>query len=192
MAHMISYIKGIVLSRDLKGATIETGGIGYKVFLTQHFLKKISPGQKVAVWTHLAARENSMELFGFENKEELDFFEMLISVSGIGPKTALNILNISEIKTIKEAVSSGDVTHLVKVSGIGRKNAEKIVVELRDKLGAAEVSGEKLKGDIDALEALKSLGYSQSEAREALKKVSADTKNTSAKIKEALKILSSG
>lgn len=157
--------------------------------MPQSFLKKIREGGEVEVWTYLAVRENAMDLFGFESNEGLDFFEMLISVSGIGPKTALNILNIAEIKTIKEAVSSGDVTHLTKVSGIGKKNAEKIVLELRDKLGLAEASEESLKGDVDALEALKTLGYSQGEAREALKKVSSDTKDTAGKIKEALKVL---
>ena len=114
---------------------------------------------------------------------------MLISVSGIGPKTALNILNLAPIQAIKDAVGSGDVNHLTKVSGIGRKNAEKIVLELKDKLGENKEQAD-LQGDIDSLEALKSLGYSTQEAREALKKVPEEVKGTSEKLKRALKILS--
>ena len=187
---MISSIRGVVLSRNEKFAVVEANGIGYKIFLTQSFLKKIPVEKEVRIQTHLSAKENSMELYGFETGEELNFFEMLISVSGIGPKTALNILNIAEVKTIREAVSTGDINHLTKVSGIGKKNAEKIVLELRDKLGFLGTSEENLKEDVDALEGLKSLGYTQAEAREALKKVPSEIKSVSEKIKQALKVLS--
>jgi Holliday junction DNA helicase RuvA len=122
------------------------------------------------------------------NREELGFFEMLINVSGIGPKGALSILGIASIETLRKAISTGDTAYLTKVSGIGRKTAEKIVIELRDKMGE-EKTGTSLQGELDALEALKSLGYSQSEAREALKKVLPNT-DTNTKIREALKILS--
>jgi Holliday junction DNA helicase RuvA len=122
------------------------------------------------------------------NREELGFFEMLINVSGIGPKGALSILGIASIETLRKAISTGDTAYLTKVSGIGRKTAEKIVIELRDKMGE-EKTGTSLQGELDALEALKSLGYSQSEAREALKKVLPNT-DINTKIREALKILS--
>ena len=112
---------------------------------------------------------------------------MLLGVSGIGPKGALAILGLTLLETLRRAIGSGDTSYLTKISGIGRKTAEKIVIELRDKMGE-EKEGSSLQGELDALEALKSLGYSGAEAREALKKVSRDT-DTNIKIREALKIL---
>jgi Holliday junction DNA helicase RuvA len=129
-----------------------------------------------------------LDLYGFLDLEELDFFEMLINVSGIGPKGALGILGIASIETLKRAIGTGDISYLTKISGIGKKTAEKIVIELRDKMKETG-TGISLQGELDALEALKSLGYSQSEAREALKYISPDTA-TNTKIREALKILS--
>jgi holliday junction DNA helicase RuvA len=128
-----------------------------------------------------------LDLYGFLEMEELGFFEMLIGVSGIGPRSALAILGIASIETLRKAISTGDTAYLTKISGIGRKTAEKIVIELRDKMGA-DISTTSLQGELDALEALKSLGYSQNEARDALKKVPAEA-NINIKIKEALKIL---
>jgi Holliday junction DNA helicase RuvA len=134
-------------------------------------------------------REDALDLFGFSEYQELEFFQMLLSVSGIGPRSALTILGIATTETLKKAIGSGDISYLTKISGIGKKTAEKIVIELRDKL---EDSGadSNLQGELDALEALKSLGYSQAEAREALKKVKSDA-DTNTKVREALKILGS-
>jgi Holliday junction DNA helicase RuvA len=122
-------------------------------------------------------------------EEELNFFEMLISISGIGPKTALNVLNMSSISALKRAISTSDTSHLTKVSGIGKKVAEKIVLELKDKIGLQAESDISLRDEIDAVEALKAIGYSQGEAREALKKVESKYIKTGDRIKEALKIL---
>jgi Holliday junction DNA helicase RuvA len=126
-------------------------------------------------------------LYGFLDRQELEFFEMLINVSGIGPKGALSILSVASIETLKKAIGTGDTIYLTKISGIGKKTAEKIVIELRDKI-EVDKTGTSLQGELDALEALKSLGYSQNEAREALKKISPLT-DTNTKIREALKIL---
>ncbi len=112
---------------------------------------------------------------------------MLINVSGIGPRSALAILGIASIETLKKAIGTSDTSYLTKISGIGKKTAERIVIELRDKVGE-EKGGSSLQGELDALEALKSLGYSQNDAREALKKVSTET-DINKKIREALKIL---
>ena len=193
---MIGSIKGkIVLKKD-KFLVVETGGVGYKVSVSPDTLSKLAPrkssGQKetnelVSFWIHTHIREDAIDLYGFLDYQELEFFEMLINVSGIGPKGALTILGIASIETLRKAISTGDIAYLTKISGIGKKTAEKIVIELRDKIGE-EKQGSSLQGELDALEALKSLGYSQNEAREALKKVASDT-NTNAKIREALKIL---
>ena len=132
-------------------------------------------------------REDVLDLYGFLDYSELEFFEMLLNVSGIGPRSALAILGIATIETLRKAISTGDTSYLTKISGIGRKTAGKIVIELRDRVGE-EIKDGSLQIELDALEALKSLGYSQNEARKALKKVTTE-KDTNTKIREALKIL---
>jgi len=190
---MISRISGAIVQATEKYVVVDTGGVGYQIFTTTDTLAHIKnkKAEKAVFWTHLSVRENALELFGFEEIEELYFFQMLIDISGIGPRSALTILGIAPIETLKRAIGSGDISYLTKISGIGKKTAEKIVIELRDKLSALGHKNEngEHKGELDALEALKSLGYSQNEARDALKEVSAETLGTSARIKEALKIL---
>jgi Holliday junction DNA helicase RuvA len=191
---MISRIRGEIIHVDEKYIVVEASGVGYKVHATTDLIAKVSGVEKkdIAVWTHLAVRENSMEIFGFENMDEVRFFEMLIDISGIGPRSALSIISIAPIETLKRAIGSGDTSYLTKISGIGRKTAEKIVIELRDKLSALGHKSEngEHKEELDALEALKSLGYSQNEARDALKEIDPSIKTTSARVKEALKVLS--
>jgi Holliday junction DNA helicase RuvA len=167
---------------------LETGGLGYKINISPDtFVKLGKIGDDSFLWTHLQVREDAQDLYGFINREELEFFEMLIGVSGIGPKGALAILGVTGTNILRKAIGSGDISYLTKISGIGKKTAEKIVLELRDKMGE-EKSDNTLRHELDALEALKSLGYSQNEAREALKKVSVDA-SLNVKIKEALQIL---
>ncbi len=130
-----------------------------------------------------------MDLYGFANKKELDFFELLITISGVGPKTALNILNVASVDSLRQAVSTGETAHLTKVSGLGKKMADKIVLELKGKLGNYEEIAFGHKEEIDALEALKSLGYSHKESREALQEIDKSHTTTSARVKAALKHL---
>ena len=145
--------------------------------------------EKARIWTHLYQREDALELYGFLFQPELELFETLIGVSGVGPRTALGILNVAPIDTLKRAIASGELSYLTKVSGIGRKTAEKIMVELREKFGKAMAAGPELKEEQDALEALESLGYSIREAREALHQVPETIQGTSQRVKEALKLL---
>src|SRR3989344_9224083 len=191
---MISYLKGTIIQNDLKSVILDVGGIGYKIYTNTAVLEPIPPkrsgGNKdktvatTEFWTHLAVRENALDLYGFTTREELNFFELLITVSGIGPKSAMAIMTVASLRNLREAIATGDVTHLTKVSGVGKKSAEKIVLELKDKF--VDVSGgEFISGDVDALEALKSLGYSEREAREALKKVS-DISDTGEKVENIL------
>ena len=188
---MIGSIRGKITFKTEKFIIVETSGVGYKVNVSPDAVSKTKGvGEETFFWTHTHVREDIFDLYGFLERQELEFFEMLINVSGIGPKGALSILGIASLETLRKAISTGDTAYLTKISGIGRKTAEKIVIELRDKM-ASDVSAEggtSLQGELDALEALKSLGYSQNEAREALKKVSPEA-NTNAKIREALKIL---
>lgn len=184
---MIGSLRGKVVLRTEKFIILETGGVGYKVNVSPDTLLKTSKDSEEALFfIHTHVREDSLELYGFTSREELGFFEMLLGVSGVGPKSALAILGITTVETLKKAVGSGDTAYLTKVSGIGKKTAEKIVIELRDKMDGE--LGESLQGSVDVIEALKSLGYSQMEARDALKKVPGDL-NTNQKIREALKIL---
>lgn len=186
---MIGSLKGEIILKTDKFLILETfSGVGYKINVSpENFLISKKEGDNVFLWIYTHVREDAMELFGFLDYKELALFEMLISVSGIGPRSALVILSVATVDTLARAISTGDVTYLTKISGIGKKTAEKIVLELRDKLEMTDEGG-TLQEELDALEALKSLGYSQGEAREALKRVSPDT-DTNTKVREALKIL---
>jgi len=186
---MIGSLKGEIILKTDKFLILETSsGVGYKINVSpENFLISKKEGDSVFLWIYTHVREDAMELFGFLDYKELALFEMLISVSGIGPRSALVILSVATVDTLARAISTGDVTYLTKISGIGKKTAEKIVLELRDKLEMTDEGG-TLQEEIDALEALKSLGYSQGEAREALKRVSPDT-DTNTKVREALRIL---
>ena len=187
---MIGSIKVKIKFKTDKFLIVETSGVGYKINVSSDVLSKISRNESLGInffWIHTHVREDALDLYGFLERSELEFFEMLISISGIGPRSALTILGIASIETLRKAIATSDTSYLTKISGIGKKTAERIVIELRDKMGT-ELGEKSLQGELDALEALKSLGYSQNEAREALKKVSPDG-NTNTKIREALKIL---
>ena len=187
---MIGFIEGETKAIRATCAIILTGGIGYKVSTTKETLARLNLGEPASLWTHLAIREDSHDLYGFSTEEELRFFELLRTVSGIGPKSALGILDIASVETLRSAIAGGKAEYLTKVSGIGRKTAEKIVLELREKVGAAaEASSASLKGDEEALEALRALGYSSSEARDTLRKVSTDFSSSKDRLREALKLL---
>ncbi len=188
---MIARIEGIIVHIDEKFIIVDVSGVGYKLSITTESLASLILGEHTTFWVHTAVRENSIDLYGFKNTNEMSFFELLLDVSGIGPRSALSILSIAPIDTLKRAIATGDTGYLNKVSGIGKKTAEKIIIELRDKLQDYkndEAPG-LLRDESDIIEALKSLGYSQNEAREALKQVPPTTIGTNARIKEALQIL---
>lgn len=186
---MIAKIEGEVSDIGLQNAIIMISGIGYKVFLINQDISSLSIGQNIALFTHHVIRENSQDLYGFVQKSTLEFFELLLTVSGIGPKSALGILNSASVETLTEGISSGDAGHLSKISGLGKKSAEKIVIGLKDKIGSVEsTTGSNLSETGMALEALISLGYSEREARESVNK-SDKSLSTEEIVKEALKNL---
>ena len=191
---MIARITGTVIDKGEKFAVVDVSGVGYKLYCSNDTLASIELDSLASLYTHLIVREDALDLYGFTSANDQGFFEMLISVSGIGPKSALGILNVASIDSLQQAIGTGDTSYLTKVSGIGRKTAEKIVLELRDKMRAnvtmKESSG-SLRAESDAVEALKALGYSQNEARDTLKEVPASITGTPARIREALKILGS-
>lgn len=189
---MIAQIIGKITDKTDKYLVVNCGGVGYQIFASTDVISRAPGiGQEISLWTYMAVRENSMELFGFETMDEKNLFELLLSVSGIGPRSALSILSIAPIETIKKAIGSGDTSYLTKVSGVGRKTAEKIVVELRDKLallGHKDEAG-NLRGESDVIEALQTLGYSLNDSRNAVKQIDSAVVGTNERIKEALKIL---
>ncbi len=190
---MIGSIKGKIILQEEKFLIIETVGVGYKVNVSGNTLSGLKEARKeVLLWIHTHVREEALDLYGFLNREDLQFFEMLINIPGIGPKGALGILDAVPLTALRKAINTKDTAYLTRISGIGKKTAEKIIIELGDKIMRDEVSektGISLQEELDALEALKSLGYSVYEAREALKKVPSGG-DTNKKIREALKVLS--
>lgn len=187
---MIGHLRGTVLASRSGFLILAAGGVGYKVAATRATLLTLKEGSEAALWTHLAVREDILDLYGFSSEEELHIFNLLLSVSGIGPKSALAIVDIASVETLRSAISTGRSEYLTKVSGIGKKTAEKIVLELRDKIGlGTALEGASLKGDEEALEAMRALGYSAGEARDALRKVPAEIEKSSDRLREALKIM---
>lgn len=190
---MISFLRGQVKIKFKNGIILELNNIGYSVFLSDRFLNEVKINQNLEVFTLQYVKEDIFDLYGFETWSELEFFELLISISGIGPKSALGILSMAKLDDLKESIVRGDSNLLTKVSGIGKKTAERVVLELKDKimkLGGnfnLASSGNSIGEEI---EALVGLGYSWSEAREALKSVGEEVVDSGERIKQALKKMS--
>ncbi len=182
---MIGYLKGNIIHQESKFVILDVGGVGYKVF-THTALLENQPTTSAEFWTYLAVRENALDLYGFHSQAELTFFELLLTVSGIGPKSAISIISTAPFGNLYQGIVTGDIVYLTKVCGIGKKNAEKIILELKDKM-IESVAGATTyaQGDADTLEALLSLGYSERDAREALKKTTGSS--TEEKLRSALK-----
>lgn len=187
---MISQLTGQVVEKSLNYLVLDNNGVGYKIFVSNNTLDKVNSGESLTIYTYLAVKENALDLYGFINQEEKEIFELLLTVSGIGPKSAITILCSAEADIIRESAYNDDPDYLSKASGIGKKTAEKIVLGLKSKIGSLP-SGEKTTGEGTILiEALTSLGYSERESRNALKKIEISDKNDHQSIiKEALKIL---
>lgn len=187
---MISSITGKIIFKALGFIILETeGGIGYKIYAGPDILNEPKDSSHIKIWTHLHTREDGIDLYGFKNYAELEFFETLIKVSGVGPKSALAFFNLAPVDVLKNAIASGEAAYLTKVSGIGRKTAEKIVVELRDKFGGKDGVEFRFKEDEEVFEALQSLGYAPKNIREAINKIPSELKGAENRIKEAIKIL---
>ncbi|OGY43586.1 MAG: Holliday junction DNA helicase RuvA [Candidatus Buchananbacteria bacterium RIFCSPHIGHO2_02_FULL_40_13] len=191
---MISYLRGQIkyksaIPKKDNFVVIDVAGVGYKVYVLDRFINNLSTGQEIEVFIYTQVAEGVLDLYGFAVAEELGFFEILISISGVGPKSALNILQKARIDDLREAANIGNADVLSRVSGLGLKTAQKIVAGLKDKIGGLEITktGGWSNQFSEALEALAGLGYTASQAREALSHVKAT--ETGDKIKEALKIL---
>ncbi len=187
---MIGRVTGTIVHKEGNFAIVETHGIGYKIFSTREMLDAVSKTKEPSIfWTYTAVRDDAIDLYGFRDLEELKFFELLLSVSGIGPRSALSILNAVSVDNLRSAIASGDSAHLTKTANIGAKKAEKIVLELRDKFDMVDVGAGMHTQSTDAIDALQALGYSRREAQEALRRISPEIATTEQRITEALKVL---
>ncbi len=185
---MISYLQGQIKKAGERSLTVLVGGVGYEVFVDNDTLTKAVIGQEVEFYVYTAVREDAIDLFGFLSESQYYFFKLLITISGIGPKSALNILAAAKPEDIRQAVVNDDPGLLQKVNGIGKKTAERIVVELKSKIGAGIVASGDSNVSSEVIEALESLGYRAGEIREALRQVD-DNLSTEKKVSQILKLL---
>ena len=197
---MISHLNGILEHVGQNHVVVDVGNVGYHVNVPASVLSRLpKTGEKVKLFTIQVVREDSVALYGFPNKEERSLFSLFLSVSGIGPKLALALISGFPLDRLITAIAQGDVALLSSISGIGRKTAERIIVELKEKIGKAyslkptEMTA-GMKGEpavlSDAIAALISLGYSPREAREAIVRLNLEgEKSLQEIIKEALKVL---
>lgn len=187
---MIAYLKGKLLKKTFTHLLLEVSGVGYLVSVSEPLIADFNVGDEIELYTHQHVREDALELYGFKDYAALELFKLLISVSGVGPKTALAVFSVAAIDDIKEAIIRGDVGLLTKVSGIGKRSAERIVLDLKEKLGG--IYGTAFSSDIssaDELDALMALGYSLPVARQALQTVDKNIIDSAGKIREALRYL---
>jgi len=192
---MIGKLTGAFDSVTSDGSVIlNVHGVGYMVRVSSSTKDALQNTfvPSITLFIHTAVKEEALDLYGFLTEEELDFFKQLTSVSGIGPKSALGILNVSDVQTLKRSIAQGDTAALTKVFGIGKKSAERVVVELRDKMVYSGKETKRGGADGDVIEALVALGFHVEEARRALKILLQESEapvETSERISAALKIL---
>lgn len=177
---MIHYLKGKLEFKGDKAAVVEVGGVGYKVFCSPATLTKISEGQEISIFTYFHLKENAAELYGFLTQNELNLFETLIDISGVGPKTAMMLASVGSLTKLKEVIENGELPHEIK--GIGAKKAQKILLELTGKIKEINTTD-------DALDALVVLGFPRSRAKSALAQVPSDAIGMETRIKKALEYL---
>lgn len=191
---MYSYIKGTVEEIYIDSIVVENNGIGYKINVSSNTIMNLQVGEATKIYTKLIVREDDMSLCGFVSREELKMFELLTSVSKIGPKVALSILSFASPAQLGAYILSEDIGKLSKAPGVGKKTAERIVLELRDKVDKNNIEFEPtllsqkptLISQDESVDALVALGYTLSESKEAVQKCKKDGMNTEAIIKKAL------
>lgn len=197
---MISYIKGILEIKSKDYIVIDVGGIGYKIFMSETAINELEKGKEVKIFTYMKVREDDISLYGFLNNEELVTFELLISVGGVGAKSAITILSNITPSKFALAVITNDVNTLKKLPGIGAKTAGRIILELKDKMkteqSIEENKNEEIKEAIvldnkanDAVEALCVLGYTRKDVEKVLSNIDTNKLTVEEIIKQGLKYL---
>ena len=197
---MYAYIKGTLEEKAKDSIVIETAGIGYKIYISEKTMMTLGElGEKIKIYTHYHVREDNISLYGFTSNEELKMFELLLQVSGIGAKTAITMLSNITPSQFALAVISNDIKELVKIPGIGTKSAQRMILELKDKLkveNAIEEKSETKSDEIsnveainEATQALQILGYNKAEIKRVFEKIQLKNVSTEEIIKSALKNL---
>src|ERR1035437_9359658 len=189
---MIGFLKGKVELLKRPFVMIDVNDVGYKVLVPETIYAKLSLGNVVKIFTYTYVREDALDLFGFLEAEDLGLFENLLTVSGVGPKTALSIFSFGERKDIIEAIIKGDVSFFTSVPRLGTKNAQKIIIELKNKMGSTadlDLSGNDLLENAEVVQALKNFGFTVQEAQKAVREVKKDGITTEERIRLALKNL---
>lgn len=184
---MIAYLKGTILDKGLTYIIVDTGSLGYKVFVTPEILE-LKVGDSVSLYTYLKVAEDGQALFGLPDFPTLQFFELLITVSGVGPKVALAILSAAKVDAVKQAIVAQDPGIFTRISGVGLKTAEKIIVELKSKVGALETAPGFGAASNEVFDALLALGYNQREVREVVGKLD-HTLPAQEQVRQALRML---
>lgn len=196
---MIGFLRGKVAGLKTDYCLLDVGGVGYRVFIPNNTRCKLTLNETAMLYTYMNVYQDGITLYGFYTEEEYDVFQLLIGVSGIGPKVALGILSAITVDALCKAIQNKQATLLIKLPGIGKKSAERLILELKDKMALAasddEVLSLSMEGEVaddilsEAMAALTSLGYSQAEITPVLKKA-AKGKSTEEIVKLALKELS--
>ena len=189
---MLAFLRGKVKNKAQNFIILDVRDVGYKVQVSKTTYMELEIGQEVEFYIHHHVREDTLSLFGFYSLAQLEMFELLLSISGVGPKSALGVLSAGSLEDIKDSLARGDSSLLTKVSGIGKKTAERMVLELRDKVGSLATGGspssnQGMTGGGEEIDALMALGYSLLQAREALRAVDPSIKNSGERIRAALK-----
>jgi|AntAceMinimDraft_11_1070367.scaffolds.fasta_scaffold89667_2 Holliday junction DNA helicase RuvA len=185
---MIGYITGKPLFEINDNLIVDVLGVGYQINITEQTRGWALLQSEISLWIHTLVRENNFDLYGFETKNELYFFKKLLDVSGIGPRSALGIISLASTDTLYQAIVNNNIAFLTSVSGIGKKTAERMCIELRDKLKdySGETEFHSHVGDTDVVDALVALGYSPSQAHKALSEVDPELSEINDRIKAAL------
>lgn len=191
---MIATLSGVVSEKISDVVIIEAGGVGYGIYVTAEDFSKLTEGKDVKVYTYEYIREQAHDLFGFTTKDNKALFERLLEVNGVGPKMALNMLSIGSSQDVRQAIAHGDVKFIQQANGVGKRLAERVVVELKDKVGLVGVDlestgllqGESSVAGDEAVEGLIALGYTSQDAAKALHGVDPELP-TADRIKHALK-----
>jgi Holliday junction DNA helicase RuvA len=184
---MIGSLRGQILEKHPSFFLLDVGGVGYAIKASAATLATVKNGEDCLIYVHDHVREDTRDLYGFLSWPEQEFFERLLSVSGVGPKVALTIMSAGSVEAVRRAVLQGDLALLTSVPGVGKKTAQKIILELK---GLLVEEAEMPAGDGEVLEALVKLGYSSAQARDAVKAIPPKLEDVSERVREALRYLS--
>jgi Holliday junction DNA helicase RuvA len=188
---MIYFLSGKIFKKSENFLVVKNNDIGFKIFVHKKIINSLEVGQSAFLFIYFYFKENNVELYGFLDEKELEFFEMLNSVNGVVPKLALAILEKNDLKTLSLAIKNNKTEFLTKASGVGQKTAERIILELKNKIKIEDSEGlaQNLDIDFEIIEALVNLGYSKQQAKNAVLQVDSKFKTFEERFKQALKIL---